>query len=124
MLFSLSPDSKLHTRVDEKRDRERHGVVLWRRYSAPSPPLSLSGPHLFWVWPPPSISGGVCVVVVVVFVVVVGLDSPGAPCARPPDAGPPSLRPKFRSLFFPSPAPNSFFFCLSGCLHVEFWWCF
>ena len=27
MLFSLSPDSKLHTRVDEKRDRERHGVV-------------------------------------------------------------------------------------------------
>ena len=27
MLFSLSPDSKLHTRVNEKRDRERHGVV-------------------------------------------------------------------------------------------------
>ena len=27
MLFSLSPDSKLHTRVDEKRDRERDGVV-------------------------------------------------------------------------------------------------
>ena len=28
------------------------------------------------------------------------------------------------SLFFSSPAPVSFFFCLSGCLLVEFWWCF
>ena len=28
------------------------------------------------------------------------------------------------SRFFPSPAPTSFFFCLSGCLLVEFWWCF
>ena len=27
MLFSLSPNSKLHKRDDEKRDRERDGVV-------------------------------------------------------------------------------------------------
>ena len=38
---------------------------------------------LLLVWPPPSISGGVGGVVV-----VVGLDSSGPPCARPPDAGP------------------------------------
>ena len=78
--------------------------------SSPSP----KGPQLFWVWPPPSISGGVGVVVVMVVVVVVGLDSPKPPCARPPDAGlppdrpprpPPPDRPKFRVFFFPSPAP-------------------
>ena len=34
MLFRLSPDSKLHTRVDEKRDLARHGVLWRRRYSA------------------------------------------------------------------------------------------
>ena len=28
------------------------------------------------------------------------------------------------ALSFPSPALISFFFCLSGCLLVEFWWCF
>ena len=57
-----------------------------------SPPFGTPGPQLFWVWPPPFISGGVGVVVVMVVVVVVGLDSPGPPCARPPDAGPPLRR--------------------------------
>ena len=33
-------------------------------------------------------------------------------------------RPKFRSFFFPLPPQNSFFSSLSGCLLVEFWWCF
>ena len=32
--------------------------------------------------------------------------------------------PKFRVFFFPLPPPFSIFFCLSGCLLVEFWWCF
>ena len=27
------------------------------------------------------------------------------------------------ALFFPLPPPFSLFFCLSGCLLVEFWWC-
>ena len=55
-----------------------------------------------------SISGGVGVVV------VVGLDSAG-----PPSAGPPK-----KSLLFFSPATVSLFFCLSGCLLVDFRWCF
>ena len=42
----------------------------------------------------------------------------GPPCGRPPDAGPPH---KISLFFFPSPAPILFFFCLSGCLLVEFW---
>ena len=46
------------------------------------------------------------------------------PCAGPPCAGHPTPHcPKFRS-FFPSPAPFSLFLSLSGCLLVEFWWCF
>ena len=50
-------------------------------------PTPLRWPQLFWVRHlPPSISGGVGVVVFMVVVVVVGLDSPG-PCARPPDTG-------------------------------------
>ena len=32
--------------------------------------------------------------------------------------------PKFRPFFFPSPAPFLVFLSLSGCLLVEFWWCF
>ena len=35
---------------------------------------------------------------------------------------PPPDSPKFR-LFFPLPLPFSLFFCLSGGLIVEFWWC-
>ena len=70
-----------------------------------------------------------------VVVVVVGLDSPGPPCARPPDAGPPPLRRACRppdplrrtaqnfALFFSSPAPISFFLPSLGGLLVEFW-CF
>ena len=57
---------------------------------------------------------------VMVVVVVVGLYSPGLSCARPPDAGPLSSGPSPKFRFFPSPAPISFFFCLSGCLLVEF----
>ena len=40
MLFSLSPDSKLHTRDDEKRDRERDGVVWGETIFCSYPPLS------------------------------------------------------------------------------------
>ena len=32
--------------------------------------------------------------------------------------------PKFRAYFFPLPPSFSLFLCLSGCLLVEFWWCF
>ena len=50
MLFSLSPDSKLHTRVNEKRDRERHGVVWGETIFCRTPPKKkmsvLRGPGL------------------------------------------------------------------------------
>ena len=51
----------------------------------------------------------------VMVVVVVGLDSPGPACVRPPSAGPPTPppdRPKFR-FFFPSPALIFRYFSLS-----------
>ena len=32
--------------------------------------------------------------------------------------------PEISRFFFPSPATISLFLCLSGCLVVEFWWCF
>ena len=78
-----------------------------------------SGPalrgHLFWV----------CVVVVVVVVVVAGWTSLDhlPPDPPPPLDPPPPDRPKC-ALFLPFSRHRSLFLCLSGCLLVEFWWCF
>ena len=50
MLFSLSPDSKLHARVDEKRDRERDGVdwgeTIFCSYYPPNPNPSAASSSL------------------------------------------------------------------------------
>ena len=47
-----------------------------------------------------------------------GAPASGAPPPDPSSAGPPKISP-----FFPSPAPFSLFFSLSGGFLVEFWWC-
>ena len=56
---------------------------------------------------------------------------PGPPFPGPPFPGPPFLwtpfpwtAQNFALFFFPVPPQNSFFSSLSGCLLVEFWWCF
>ena len=50
---------------------------------------------------------------------------PDPPPPGPPSAGPPLRRTAQNfALFLPFPAIISFFLCLSGCLLVEFWWCF
>ena len=49
----------------------------------------------------------------------------GLPSAGPPSTGPPLRRTAQNfALFLPFPATVSLFLCLSGCLLVEFWWCF
>ena len=64
-----------------------------------------------------------------------GPPSPGPPSPGPPSPGPPSPDrpprdrpspgpPKISLFFFSLPPQNSFFSSLSGCLLVEFWWCF
>ena len=86
-------------------------------YPTPKDP----NPKLAWERGP-ALRGPTCsgfgVVVVVVVVVVAGLDFPG-----PPSAGPPLHWTLLRSFLVPS-AIISLFLCLSGCLLVEFWWCF
>ena len=77
----------------------------------------------------PALRGPTCsgfgVVVVVVVVVVAGLDFPGPPSAGPPLHWTPLRRTAQNfALFLPFPATVSLFLCLSGCLLVEFWWCF
>ena len=58
---------------------------------------------------------------VMVVVVVVGLDSPGPPCARPPDAGPPSAEPpKISLFFFPLPPPFRSFSVSLGVFSLNF----
>ena len=48
---------------------------------------------------------------------------PGPPFPRTAFPGLSLDRPKFR-FFFPLPPQNSFFSSFSGCLLVDFWWCF
>ena len=53
----------------------------------------------------------------------------GAPKGGTPNVGSEDGAPKGGGLkiscfFFSSPATISLFLCLSGCLLVEFWWCF
>ena len=58
-------------------------------------------------------------------VVVAGLDFPGPPSAGPSLHWTPLCRTAQNfALFLPFPATVSLFLCLSGCLLVEFWWCF
>ena len=84
------------------------------------PNLNPAGAQFFRVWPPPSIPGGVGVVVLSWLLLVWTLLDP-APDHPTPD--PLRRTSQNFALLFPSPATISFFFCLSGNLLVEFWWC-
>ena len=69
----------------------------------------------------------VCVLCVLcVFVVCVVFCAFSPPSTGPPSAGhhPPPDRPKFRSCFPSTASIFALLVSLSGCLLVEFWWCF
>ena len=117
---------------DLKCDCFRLRVVVWNpgglqaaRSTARSRPVCVSR---FWVCSKLYVYVCVCVVFCAFSPLYAGPPSPEPPSAgplradSPPPDPPPPDRQKFRAFFFPLPPPISFFFSLTVCLLVEFWW--